>query len=133
MNRHKILVVDDLGDSCSLIAEFLREQGYLAGVALGGQAALSLLAKFSVDLVLTDHRMPGMDGVELIQNIRATRPDQKALLMTGFGSTVAPPGLGLAACLRKPIDIEDLLWAVDSTLACVVANHEPSALRRSGK
>ncbi len=121
-NLSRILVVDDVEELGGLVVEVLRDQGYAAASVADGWSALEVLSRYPADLVLADYWMPGMDGIELIQQIRKEIPDQKALLMTAFDGGWDAPGMEVAGCVRKPIDIEDLVWMIDRTLACKTPN-----------
>jgi CheY-like chemotaxis protein len=115
--RQRILVVEDDEDVREPLAAALCQSGYAVSTASDGLAALSAFARCPADLVLADYLMPGMDGLELIRRIRVNTPRQPALLLTGWvGDDV--PADGVTQCLRKPISLDDLVWAVDCTLAC---------------
>jgi len=116
MDRGRILVVDDSEDSCAVVAEALRLEGYVVDTAPDGASALRYLGKRSADLVLTDYRMPDMDGVELTRKIHASQPGQRVVLMTGFESDAS--FRAVTRSIRKPMDVQDLLWIVDCALAC---------------
>jgi CheY-like chemotaxis protein len=79
-----ILIVDD--NSQGLIARraVLEEQGYRVWSATGGDEALELLAKQEFDVVVTDYKMPHINGGELIRRIRAQNPDARIILLSGF-------------------------------------------------
>lgn len=117
-NLARILVVDDTEEMGESVVDALRDQGYAAASVADGWSALELLARYPADLVLTDYRMPGMDGIELIHQIREEIPGQRALLMTAFDGGWDAPGLAVVGCVRKPIDVENLVWMIDRTLAC---------------
>jgi CheY-like chemotaxis protein len=84
-NLVKILVVDDEYEIRSLIVEFLRDiEGYTVFEAPHAQAALELLERQPVDLVLSDINMPGMKGFDLLREIRTRYPDIKRILITAY-------------------------------------------------
>jgi CheY-like chemotaxis protein len=85
-----ILLVDDNMHGLVARRAVLEELGYVIHTSADGEEALSLLERHKVDLVITDFRMPNMDGVELITRIRQTRSDLPIILLSGF---VEPLGL----------------------------------------
>ncbi|MGO9260273.1 MAG: response regulator [Bryobacteraceae bacterium] len=80
----KILLVDDNRDGLVVRRALLEEFGYSVEIAEGGDAALHLLGVGDFDVVVTDHRMPRMDGAELIRRIRAVNPHARVILLSGF-------------------------------------------------
>ncbi len=85
--RRHILLVDDEPLVRMAVASMLSEDGFVVTEAKDGEKALDLLrASTDIDLVITDHRMPHMTGLELIAKARSFRPDLRALLMTGLRS-----------------------------------------------
>jgi CheY-like chemotaxis protein len=119
--RDRILVVDDDQDARELIAAVLMQAGYAIEVASDGFEALRKLGQTHPDLILTDFQMPGMHGVELIQQIRRSNSEIPVILATGMETRdlcTSAEGYGAIACLVKPINLEELLWTIDSTLAC---------------
>lgn len=108
-----VLVVDDNRELADNLAEILTDEGHTAHTAYSGQEALAAANRQHYDIVLTDIRMPGMDGVELITRMHERDPQATYLLMTAHASDgllATAASLGIAgAVLPKPLVIEDLL------------------------
>ena len=122
--RDRILVVEDDADARELMEAVLTQAGYKVDVAEDGFVALDKLAQLVPDLMLTDMRMPGMHGVDLIHRMKEIRDDVPAVLTTGVDNLdleTAAEGYGAVACLIKPINLEDLLWTIECALACRVS------------
>ena len=119
-----VLVVDDEPDLSSLIAELLGAHGYRVVTAENGRAALDRLARTSFDIILSDFRMPELDGPGLYRELERQHPHllPRLVFMTGnaftddtadfFAATGAP-------CLRKPFEGEDVQRVFDQVLAPV--------------
>ncbi len=86
----RILLVDDNRNGLSARKAVLEEIGYVTTTASSAEQALALVSEREFDLVVTDFRMPGMDGAELIRRIRAAHPRMRFILLSGF---VEPLGL----------------------------------------
>ena len=80
----KVLVVDDVDTIARVYARFLERQGYEVRIAFNGEEALDVWENFKPDLVLSDIRMPKMNGFELANAVRKRDPKQKIILMTGY-------------------------------------------------
>ncbi|MBL9103435.1 MAG: response regulator [Myxococcales bacterium] len=108
-----VLVVDDNKELADNLAEILTDEGHTAFTAYSGEEALVAAETRHFDIVLTDIRMPGMDGVELITRLHERDPRATYLLMTAHASDgllATAAQLGIAgAVLPKPLVIEDLL------------------------
>jgi CheY-like chemotaxis protein len=120
----RILVVDDEESSAFLLSENLAELGpeYRVETACSAEEALQKTAAESFDLVITDLRMPGLDGLELLERVRAAHPQTRLILITAYGSEqVEARARRLEICryMTKPFRIEDLLDAVREALARV--------------
>ena len=85
-----VLLVDDNRDGLLVRRSLLEEIGCCVSIALNGEEGLKLFQAGKFDVVVTDYRMPRMDGGELIQRIRALEPDARIILLSGF---VEPLGL----------------------------------------
>lgn len=111
-----LLFVDDEPSILSALRRLFRPLGYRVLLAESGAAALQILEQESVDLVLSDMRMPGMDGAQLLQAVRERWPDVARLLLTGYadiGSTIAAINHGeIQRYIAKPWDDQELLLAV---------------------
>lgn len=83
--RCRILVVEDDADARSLLAEILQSEGYEVELAEDGLKALECLKGGAFGIVLTDVRMPGIEGLDLLREIRKSWPKLPVLLMTAFG------------------------------------------------
>ena len=87
----KILVVDDEGPIREMLQRGLSQIGeFSVEVAQNGQEAIDKIEKDIFDLVLTDLKMPEMDGLELLKMIKGTRPEIMVILMTAYGSLKQP-------------------------------------------
>jgi two-component system, NtrC family, response regulator len=111
MIKGKVIVIDDEVNAAAALETLLREDGYEVSCANDARDGLALLEKTDADVVLTDLRMPGIDGLELLQRIKEIRPEVMVLLMTAYGTVktaVRAMKLGAEDYLGKPIDVEEL-------------------------
>ncbi len=110
-----ILVVDDEGAIRYSISKTLQRVGYQVSAAASGEEALDMLAEQNFDVVLTDIRMPGLTGVELLAKIKERAPDSIVILMTGYaslGTAVESLRLGAHDYLIKPSSSQDIRQSV---------------------
>jgi len=104
----RVLVVDDEENLNWSLVNSLRKEGYTTDGALSGEDALRRLETTTYDCVLSDVKMPGMDGFELMQWVRRRRPQTRIIMMTAFGSPTARQDAmraGVIAYLEKPFDL----------------------------
>jgi two-component system response regulator HydG len=119
MAAGQILVVDDDRAMVEVLSEGLTRRGFQVGAASEAGAALEQLRKQDFDVVLTDLRMPGLDGIELCQRFLELQPATPVLVMTAFGSmdtAVAAMRAGAYDFIPKPVDLEVVALAVDRAL-----------------
>ncbi|MCJ7803865.1 MAG: sigma-54 dependent transcriptional regulator [Desulfobacterales bacterium] len=113
MESMKILVVDDEALIRDMIKRGLSQMGgFSVEVAQSGPEAIEKMEKDVFDLVLTDLKMPEMDGLELLKTIKGTRPEIMVIMMTAHGSietAVEAMKIGADDYITKPIDFNDLL------------------------
>jgi DNA-binding NtrC family response regulator len=113
--RGTILVADDEALARQGIVELLQEEGYHVYQAADGTTALQMLDEVDVDVVLTDLRMPGADGVAVLRKVRDVCPQTMVMLMTAYASVetvVDALRLGAQDYLIKPILLDDVLYKV---------------------
>jgi DNA-binding NtrC family response regulator len=112
----KILVVDDEAPVRDMIRRGLSQMGgFSVEVAQNGSEALQKIEKDVYDLVLTDLKMPEMDGIQLLRTIKGTRPEVMVVLMTAYGTietAVEAMRIGANDYITKPVDLNDLLVRV---------------------
>ncbi|MCK5100205.1 MAG: universal stress protein [Desulfobacteraceae bacterium] len=110
--KYKILVVDDELSLRDSLKEWLEEEGFSTGMAESGQQALDMLEKEEYHLMLTDIKMPGMDGVELLNRAKRNHPDLGVVMMTAYATidtAVYAMKVGAYDYLIKPFDPELLI------------------------
>jgi DNA-binding NtrC family response regulator len=129
-SKIRILVVDDEQGLCAGLQEGLQREGYRVDAAHDATAALQLAGRNLYNLVISDVKMPGISGLELLAQIRERHGDTLFILMTAFSTVenaVAAMRLGAYDYLPKPIDLKRLRVLVQKALehqAVVVENHE---------
>ena len=129
----KILVVEDEPLKRSLLEEELRAKGYSVSTAANPLEAEPLLKKAVFDVVLTDLRMPGQDGLSFLRGLKKDRPGQAVLVMTAYGSVetaIEAMKLGAFDYLQKPFATEELLLKLDRLSQYEHLASENEALRR---
>jgi DNA-binding NtrC family response regulator len=117
--RKKILVVEDDPDIRKILQLFLTEKGLHVKTAEQPSAALEILEQGPVDLILSDVRMPGMSGLELLRHLKERDPEIQLVLMTAYSSVqdaVEAIQLGAADYVEKPIDFRRLERVIASVL-----------------
>ena len=116
----KILVVEDEEGARELFNTILTDEGYEVTLANDGQDALSCMRGGSFDLVVTDIKMPGMDGLQLLQEIRKAGSQADVIMVTAYGeveSYLKAMSLGAAEYINKPIRIKELKRIVNKVLS----------------
>ncbi|MEF2145260.1 MAG: response regulator [Desulfovibrionaceae bacterium] len=112
MSKVKVLVVDDETDFVKLfVKRFIMRNLDVHGVT-SGQEALDYLREHAVDVVVLDVKMPGMDGLEALKEIKKHHPQVEVIMLTGHGSVksgIQGISLGAYDYVLKPFKIEDLL------------------------
>jgi two-component system response regulator FlrC len=117
---HRILIVDDEQNMRVALFEVLSRDGHDVAVAENGEMALEMIARQPPELVITDIKMPGMDGLELLRQVKALRPELPVVIMTGFATVdtaVEAMKQGAFDYLLKPFPVE----VIEETVARVFA------------
>lgn len=123
--KSNILVVDDEPVARQSLSDILKLEGYNVASAPNGQAAVEYVRTHPVDLMIVDLRMPGMDGLEVVQVVNQIAPDTEVILLTAFGSTET-------AIQALRLRIHDYLLKPASP-AQIIATVKKGLARRSGK
>ncbi len=127
-----ILIVDDEKNYLLVLRAVLEEEGYEVLTALRGTEALEAQETSDLDLVVTDMKMPGMDGIELLERIKARDPDLPVIMMTAHGTVdkaVEAMQKGAYSYLLKPFDNERLIIYVKKAVAVFQVVKENRRLR----
>ncbi|HET8932709.1 MAG TPA: sigma-54 dependent transcriptional regulator [Polyangiales bacterium] len=117
--RGRILVVDDETNARNALAELLRDEGYTVDTAPDGFKALPKLEELEPDLLLTDLKMPGIDGIELMRKAQNADADLVTVVMTAYGAVdtaVMAMREGAADYITKPINFEELAIVLERAL-----------------
>jgi CheY-like chemotaxis protein len=115
-----ILVVDDEEDVREMIADGLSLDRYEVLTASGGEQALEVVRSHSIDVLITDFKMPGMSGVETAIRVREIAPHISIIVVTGYLTPKTEQecmGLGVVAFIRKPFEFHTLTAAVVAAVA----------------
>src|SRR6266481_2754858 len=114
-----LLIVEDEGPLRQAVAEQLSDRGYRVEQADTGEAALTKLADFAFDIIITDLRLPGIDGSAVVEAAVQRYPDISAIVVTGFGTVkdaVEAIKRGAWDFVSKPFQIDELAARLDSAL-----------------
>jgi DNA-binding NtrC family response regulator len=128
-----LLVVDDEKNAREGLKAFLEGLGYDVLTAASGEEALRQIEKEQPDIVLSDLRMPGLDGVALLEKVRAKHAGIIVILLTAYGTVenaVKAMKMGAFHYLTKPINLEELEWVVKKALVQRGLEEENRELRR---
>ena len=132
MANERILVVDDEIDLAVSCQRLLKSKGYEVRVAANGEEAMQAVQEEEPHLVITDLKMPGMDGMELLAQVKELYPEIQVIMMTAYSTiedAVEAMRLGAHDFVPKPFTPEHLMIAVEKSLAQRVLREENRSLR----
>ena len=118
--KFRLLIVDDDQGMRENLAELFESLGYEVLTAANTPNALTRMDEGAVDLLLTDYKMPGPTGVELIEAARKRQPDLRAILMTAFGDSfteIESVRRGAVGYLNKPFEADEVVAFVEKILS----------------
>src|ERR1700733_12468341 len=118
-SQKHLLLVEDEAPLRQAIAEQLRDRGYLVEQADSGEAAIAKLARFAFDIIVTDLRLPGIDGSVVVEAAVERYPHIVAIVVTGYGTVkdaVEAIKRGAWDFVSKPFQIDELLHVLDSAI-----------------
>uniref|UniRef100_A0A832I5G6 Sigma-54-dependent Fis family transcriptional regulator n=1 Tax=Eiseniibacteriota bacterium TaxID=2212470 RepID=A0A832I5G6_UNCEI len=133
MRTGVIVVADDEERQREALARALRAAGHTVWPVAGGMEAVERVRTDAVDVVLTDLRMPGMSGIDVLRRVREIQPEVAVILLTAFGSVsgaVEAMKAGAADYLMKPVDLDELEVVIERALERTDLVRENRRLRR---
>jgi len=119
MNKKTVLLVDDEAIIRKTLAGKLSDEGFTVLTADGGASALAFLATTTINLVITDLMMEGMNGIQILEAVKSHNPDIAVIILTGYGelnSAIDALRLGADDYLLKPCDLNELLFRMHKCL-----------------
>ncbi|MHB1286712.1 MAG: response regulator [Leptospirales bacterium] len=117
--KRRVLVVEDDGVALDLLEEILKRGGFLVSVAQSYEEALHRLTSDRISLILTDLKMPGKTGMDLLRSVKDLYPDLPVILLTAFGDEhlwVEALSSGAVDLIPKPFKKQEILEVVTRTL-----------------
>lgn len=132
-SKGRVLIVDDEANARSALAELMDDVGYSVTTAADGRTALLQMEQVEPDVVLTDLKMPGMDGLTLIERGRPISPHTTFIVMTAFATidtAVQAIKLGAESYLTKPLELDAVIAVVDRALERTRLSREAAQLRQ---
>ena len=119
MNKGKVLVVDDEANLRTSLQQILGDEGYLADSVASGETCLEKLDNNKYDAVFLDIWLPGIDGLEVLKEIRSRLPDQYVIMISGHGTietAVRSTKLGAFDFIEKPLSLEKVVLVLEHAL-----------------
>lgn len=132
MAKSKILIIDDDVDICTLLKRFLERKDYEVLTAFKGQEGIDSALKNDLDLVLTDFRLPDKEGLAIIKEIKAKKPNLPIIVITGYSDVnqaVKSIRLGAYEYVTKPIYPEEILLKIEEALNSKKESIKPSDIQ----
>ncbi|MFB3897288.1 MAG: sigma-54-dependent transcriptional regulator, partial [bacterium] len=118
-HKASILIVDDDVEMCRLLAEILNREGYQTTTACSGREALEIIGKQGFELVISDIKMPDIDGIEVLKAVKQISPETSILMVTAFGtieSAISALKQGAYDYIAKPFRIDEIKIGVKRAL-----------------
>ncbi len=117
--RSKILVIDDEDSMCNFLEIMLKKEGYEVETASDGFLAVELLKDDNFDLVISDMNMPGMTGLEVLQEVKTFKVEQDFIVMTAFATVdtaIEAMKLGASDYITKPFKVDEIKLTIEKSI-----------------
>ena len=128
MSENKILLIDDEEANVRLLAMSLKTDGYEVSMAHNGEQGLKIFREKGPEIVITDIKMPGMDGLEVLKKIKEIDPETEVIIITGHGdadSTTTALEYGASDFINKPVKNESLSVALERVESKIASRKKP--------
>jgi len=128
----KVLIVEDEKTQREMLEGFLLQQGFSVSSVESGKKALDAVRREVFDLVFQDYKMPHMDGLQTLHELRKVNPELTVVMMTAYGTietAVQSMKAGAADYLTKPIDLDELLFLIDRVSESILLQRENRELK----
>jgi len=133
MKKLNILVVEDGQSQREMLRDFLRKEGHAVGEAESGDRAIQRVREGHYDLILLDYKMPGMDGMQVLESVKGINPEIDIVIITAYGTietAVDAMKAGALDYITKPVEFEELMLLVDRVSERRTLLRENEILRR---
>jgi YesN/AraC family two-component response regulator len=132
MDKLKVLIVDDEPPICNMVQRFLGMNNYQGDSASNGKEALSKIQNDHYDIVLTDIKMPEMDGLTLMKLAKSIKPELIFVIMSGYGtldSAIECMKMGALNFIKKPISIVELIATIKKAEELIITRNVPVKMK----
>src|SRR5271157_5802266 len=116
MKKLNILVVEDGQSQREMLRDFLIREGHTVAEAENGDTAIQSVLKGHFDMILLDYKMPGMDGMQVLKEVKKINPEIDVIIITAYGTietAVEAMKAGAIDYITKPVEFDELLFHVD--------------------
>ncbi|OHD53299.1 MAG: hypothetical protein A2014_06370 [Spirochaetes bacterium GWF1_49_6] len=132
MDKLKVLIVDDEPPICNMVQRFLGMNNYESDSACNGKEALNKIQNGKYDIVLTDIKMPEMDGLTLMKLAKSVKPEIIFVIMSGYGtldSAIECMKMGALNFIKKPISIVELIATIKKAEELIITRSVPVKMK----